>query len=267
MRNPIVEQPDVMGAIRPVYLGLLAAQEIVKGDTSRLSLEELEDTIDRLNSAIANPDQFPRVNLSVNSGRVQAALATGNEPGQFGILPILLEQKRAVLARIRELRGKEQIESLQDLIEQVSDPDVKKALKQQLQELERASEELRSQARELALAQAGASEDQERSLRLLKVEVMERRWAVWQKFLARESIATLVGAILLIALTALMGVAMFLKVAPMEVLSNSFLMILGYFFGQATGQRMGTAAEAPADLPVTVNRSSTSPLAAGDDVW
>ena len=264
----VATRVDAMDSVRAVYLQILASQGIVKQDISGLSLEELEDTIDRLNAAIANPDQFPRVKLSLSAGKLQAVVTDGGEQGQFGVLPTLLEQKGVILARIRELRGKEQIESLQDLIGQVSDPDVRVALKQQLTELERASGELRGQARELALAQASARDDQERSLRLLKVEVMERRWAVWQKFLARESIATLVGAILLIALTALMGIAMFTHVAPIEVLSNSFLMILGYFFGQASGQRTSSSVDSPTPLPVTFSSASSATLSnTDDDIW
>jgi hypothetical protein len=48
-----------------------------------------------------------------------------------------------------------------------------------------------------------------------------------------------VGAALLVVLAATIIVAMFMKIEVSTLLSNSFLIILGYFFGQSTERRSG----------------------------
>ena len=191
------------------------------------------------------PEQFGTAILimdgHIGSG-LRAILASSEERGQIGILPLLLERKRLILARIKELRGKEQVGNLQDLVDRVTDEDVKTALRQQLSELQRAASALDAQAKETELAALGARDQARRSLKLQDIEVMERRWEVWQKFLARESIAALIGAILAIVMGISLVVSMFTGVTASEIVSNGFLVILGYFFGQASERRGASVA-------------------------
>jgi len=69
---------------------------------------------------------------------------------------------------------------------------------------------------------------------LLQVELQERKSAIYRSFLERESVASVVGALLLLGLGAALIVAMFTHTVTTEVVTNSFLLVLGYFFGQAT---------------------------------
>jgi uncharacterized membrane protein len=46
--------------------------------------------------------------------------------------------------------------------------------------------------------------------------------------------ATLIGAVLLVVLTVVLVIAMFTRTTVPELISNAFLIILGYFFGQAS---------------------------------
>ena len=62
------------------------------------------------------------------------------------------------------------------------------------------------------------------------------RSEVWRSFLERESVATIVGAILLVTLTVTLVTAMFIGTAASDVVSSSFLLILGYFFGQTASR-------------------------------
>ena len=61
----------------------------------------------------------------------------------------------------------------------------------------------------------------------------------------RESVASIVGAFLLLALGISLIVAMFIGTSPTEVVTSAFLLILGYFFGQtaarARTRRNGTS--------------------------
>jgi hypothetical protein len=73
------------------------------------------------------------------------------------------------------------------------------------------------------------------------------RARIWQRFFARESVATLIGALILLTLTICLIVAMFTGTEISTVLSNSFLIILGYFFGQTTGQALAKTDSESAD--------------------
>mgnify|MGYP006915172664 CR=1 FL=1 len=63
--------------------------------------------------------------------------------------------------------------------------------------------------------------------------------------LARESIASIAGGVLLVGFAVILVVAMFIGTTPTAVISDAFLIVLGYFFGQAThvsdsdGDRLG----------------------------
>ncbi len=69
------------------------------------------------------------------------------------------------------------------------------------------------------------------------------RTRIWQTRLSRDSIAAIVGGVLLIALATATIVAMFTDTEVTDVVQNSFLLILGYFFGAAVGRRPGGASD------------------------
>jgi hypothetical protein len=74
---------------------------------------------------------------------------------------------------------------------------------------------------------------------MLRVQIMERKYEVWRGFLARESVATIVGAILLLSLALAVTLAMFMAIQVTDIVANSFLIVLGYFFGQIVGAKSG----------------------------
>ena len=86
------------------------------------------------------------------------------------------------------------------------------------------------------------TEAHERRL-LAEADARERRFQAWRAFLERESIAAIVGAFLLVVLAGALIVAMFANVPIADIISNAFLLILGYFFGQSVSQAKREAAE------------------------
>ena len=82
----------------------------------------------------------------------------------------------------------------------------------------------------------------------LEMERTERRAAVRQQFLARESVATIVGGFLLLVLSTALIVAMFTATAVPTILSNGFFIILGYFFGQTAGRAAARTDASSADV-------------------
>ncbi len=72
--------------------------------------------------------------------------------------------------------------------------------------------------------------------------MLERRSKIWLSFLERESVATILGGVLLIVITLAQIGAMLFKIAPSDTLNNTFLVVLGYFFGQSTSRTSSTPA-------------------------
>ncbi len=66
------------------------------------------------------------------------------------------------------------------------------------------------------------------------MELFERRSDAWLSFLKKDSVAITIGGILLILIIRSQIGAMLFGVAPSDTLNNTFLVILGYFFGQST---------------------------------
>jgi hypothetical protein len=155
---------------------------------------------------------------------------------------LLLERKKLILERIDILKRDEKIEGLRDLINRVSDEAIRTKLEGELSSLETESRKLREQAKEVEQTQAQERLKAEADLARLQQELFEKRSKVWRSFLERESVATVVGSLLLVILTVSQLVAMFLKVPSTDIVNSGFLLILGYFFGQ-TISRASTRAE------------------------
>lgn len=115
-------------------------------------------------------------------------------------------------------------------------PAVRDELQRKLNELEADANRWRDQAIAAEDAQRRAQLAQQ--IDIARIEVFERRSLVWQRFLERQSVATIIGTILLIAMFVFIAISTALKAAIPELVSNAFLVILGYFFGQA-GTRAG----------------------------
>lgn len=68
-----------------------------------------------------------------------------------------------------------------------------------------------------------------------RIDGLERKSKIWLSFLQRESAASIIGGIVLLMVTvALIGGMIF--GAESQILSNGFLVILGYFFGQSSSK-------------------------------
>ncbi|MQY40010.1 hypothetical protein SRB17_80390 [Streptomyces sp. RB17] len=188
----------------------------------------LEAALDRIEDAITHIDQFPRVSVKL---WVVAA-----DDG-VSLLPFFIQRKRLIVDRLNELRSEQKISDLRELIDRLPPGEQQRALADQLDALERQSVESEAAARAVASEESALQFQRERDLAFLKIQLSERRWSYRSKLLARDAIAPMVGAFLLIGLAVTLVVAMFLGTAVSELLSNSFLIVLGYFFGQTTERR------------------------------
>lgn len=203
-------------------------------------LKGLTSALERINDAISNADSIKPVRFIIGS-EASVVIPKSSFEGniEISITPILLERKGLILDRIRHLQEeKVEINDLRDLIGQLEDNDLKEKLSEQIEKLELAkvaSETI--QAEQAQVSKELLKEDEKIKYELSKINLFRERSKIWLSFIERESVATVIGAFLLIVITATQIIAIFTKVTTSEILNNSFLVILGYFFGQATSRQ------------------------------
>jgi hypothetical protein len=220
--NKAMEQVRRYFEIQLIPLGL-SEEQIV-----RQTLGELEQSLETVNDALKNPESFGVLPLRITA-EAGAIISRSSSEAQFevGILPILLERKRLILDRIRLLVGQEKIENLQDKIKSSPDNDARIELEEQISKVKEDVQRLKEQDSQRAELEEKLSSDKR-----LEFKFWKDKAETLLPLLERESVATIVGSLLLVVITFALLIAMFLKLPTTEIVNNSFLVLLGYFFGQ-----------------------------------
>lgn len=145
--------------------------------------------------------------------------------------------QREVLTRIATQSDKESkrtIVNLQNLVEQVDNPTIRENMIAQLSGLEKRAKE-----GEVIQQERVVLEIEQRKMEM-QLEAEERRaktrFQYLDRFLERESAATILGGIILIILTIALLLAMYSQERAREIVYSGFLILLGYFFGQTAGR-------------------------------
>jgi uncharacterized membrane protein len=230
-KDSLIEQQNAM--MRKFFEPRLEALGLGVEQLQKQDLEQLTQSLERVNDAIKNPGSFGVMKVRADTG-IRLLVVESSAHFEIGILPLLLERKQLIVARIAELRKEMKIDSLRGLIEALPNDGLKTKLHSELEGLAENSLKLKQQSEEIERAQNEIRSTSEMELARLRVEVFERRSKIWRSFLERESIATIVGAILLLVMGTAILVSMFTKVTISEIVSSTFLLILGYFFGQTS---------------------------------
>ncbi|MFI0895221.1 hypothetical protein [Streptomyces sp. NPDC020983] len=228
---------NYMDAARSFFEPQLRLMNLGHTQIEAQNLNQLKESLDRINLAIANPGQFGALGIKFSAG-VGAVVARASAGGTItvGVLPILVERKRLVLDRIRTLVPQEQLEDfLATIEEKVKDPEVRQELTSLLSGYVSEQRLIAQEAEHVA--------GSELDLALHDIEIRERKWRLRKSLLEKEPVAVLVGGLLISVLTIAMVVGMFLHTPAPEILTNAFLLILGFFFGQTTSG--GTVNAAP----------------------
>jgi hypothetical protein len=204
------------------------------------NLEELEKSLVQVDQLLATDDRLGRVHFRMGPDLIP--LVTTPSEGQLstnGSLT-LLRRKRLILDRIKSLAGDERVESIRALVEKVTDEEAKQRLLAELDKHETAARDLEVQEQQVQRVEAKTEEELGLEIAKGRFDLFERRSRILRGFLERESVATIIGALLLLVLVTVMIVAMFVNRETSDVITNSFLIILGYFFGQKAGRAEGT---------------------------
>jgi hypothetical protein len=116
------------------------AQRFFDSQLERLGLSEaqikeqdissLEDSLIRIDDALRNPESFGVLSLNMTADAAVMIVKSNTEAHiQIGVVPILLERKRMVIERLRLLRSQRPIKSLLELIDSLSDSDLRERLR------------------------------------------------------------------------------------------------------------------------------------------
>ncbi|WP_417915170.1 hypothetical protein [Candidatus Electronema sp. JM] len=190
-------------------LGLTEDQISIK------NLSDLNSSLDKINNVIINTDDF-FIFYDEYSNRIDTN-------------PILVDRKKYILNRINELTINEKIKNVKNLSMQLNDKNIESKITIELISLQ--EEELRHK---MELKKITDIETEAKiKLEQQRIDGLERKSKIWLSFLQRESAASIIGGLVLLMLTlALIGGMIFGRES--QILSNGFLVILGYFFGQSS---------------------------------
>jgi hypothetical protein len=164
------------------------------GQIEKQSLDELNQSLIKVNDAISHPDNFGTLKLKFDARGNFLLTPSAEAHLEIGVLPLLLERKSLILSRIKSLVGERRIESLNDLVATVADSELRSKIENELSLIAEQSRSLADQESAVAQAQAEQIAKRDEALAKLRAELFERRLRAWTGFLARESMATYVGA-------------------------------------------------------------------------
>jgi hypothetical protein len=235
---------EIIEKARDYFDILLKPLKLTEEEIQKQTLEELKVSLDKINEAIQHPESFGTINLEINSsGSIFIVKSTSEAQFDIGILPILLERKQLILQRIRLLEGEKKIGCIHELIDQVPDEELKSNLQIGFEELNNSSSSLQN---ELTDTENKRMEErinfQERMFKLyaecnkIDMDRTERKAKVTQSYLEKESVATLIGGVLLIIIIFSLIYGMIFNIPSTDILNNALLLIMGYFFGQSASK-------------------------------
>ncbi|CAM5338794.1 hypothetical protein SALBM135S_05646 [Streptomyces alboniger] len=112
----------------------------------RQSLEQLQVSLETANEALLHPDSFGLMKVKAHTEAGLVLTPVKNEAHiAIGIAPLLLERKRLILSRIKDLQPAAQFERFRaEVEEKVADPVIRGQLLKALEEHARTQEELTS---------------------------------------------------------------------------------------------------------------------------
>jgi len=201
-----------------------------KDQISQQSLKELNQSLNRIDSCIVRPKSFlqQKFNMTINS----------EIDFKLKIVPILLERRNFVLESIDELVSRRKIYDLRRLVKRIPDISVKSSMEKSLDDLQIKNSFLKKEYQKLEKLRLNIYSEQQKFSSIFK-ELTERRDKKSKYFQSRESITTLMMGILLILITSLIAIAPFVNIQVPDILNSTFLIILGFFFGQTIGRLAG----------------------------
>lgn len=191
------------------------------------TIKELNQSLHRIDYYIARPETFLKQKFGHH--------VDSEADFKLNLLPILLERRMFVLESYDKLLGQRKNYHLRSLTKRISDSNVKSSIEKIFSDLQIKNSILKKEYRKIEKLRLNInSEQQKYSSR--SEELTERENKTSKYFYAGEFVTTLIMGILLILTALSIAIAPFVKVSVPDILSSTFLIILGFFFGQAIGK-------------------------------
>ncbi|MCG8732278.1 hypothetical protein [Tenacibaculum finnmarkense] len=211
-------------------------------ELSLLEKESLQNKLDAINELISDNKKIEEIGKISYQRGIDFELNSYEERDLVGIgfnmTKNLIERKKTILNLIKTKSRNEKISSLEDLINNVEDKSLRNKIEQELEELNTQTTQFEEQAKELSKEEREIeSSKQQLEISKTKLELLEKKSQIWLTILARESIASIIGAFLLVVIAVCLLVSMFLGITTTEIIESAFLLILGYFFGHAVAKK------------------------------
>jgi hypothetical protein len=198
----------------------LRTRDLGRDQVNEQSYSDLKVSLEEVNRLLNDPLQLddPADGLDVTDFPV-------------AIRQYLEDRKALILNRLQELAVWEQFGDFEEIVTSQVDDEKQRAhllgaLQQERNVKKEEEAELRSELNALR---------QKRTIEATESQILwaRERNAIRHSWITRESVASLMGSLLLVVLSATMIIAMFTRTPIIDVVANSFLLILGYFFGSS----------------------------------
>jgi hypothetical protein len=97
-------------------------------DIEQQSIPQLEDSLERVNDALRVPESFGVIRLRIASAMSVLVTANAESHIELGVVPVLLERKKVIVARLRQLCQERPITNVAELIDTIANQDLRKQL-------------------------------------------------------------------------------------------------------------------------------------------
>lgn len=146
----------------------------------------------------------------------------------FSLVDFINELLDKVRDKIYDIEQFSKVMSIKELVNKLQETEIKEKLTSEIEDLEAVKKE-----QELSKLSEKDKFQEEIELGKHRAEMFAKRTDTFLKFLNRESIASIVGSLLLFIMGICLLVMMFLQKEPIKIIESAFLLILGYFFGHS----------------------------------
>ncbi len=192
------------------------------------TLPELKQSLERMNQLIEN------LKKSIGTASFKSELV-----GQSSIytMPLLLDRQKLVIDRIRQLESEEEITKLVRVVRSDTTTDVQ----QEIESIKSMNEtwvaiSIENERAHNEALEAAQKVSEETLHSQGKAAATRGTWPAMPKFIENESVPTIISAFLVVIIVLCLLVFSLFHVTTPQILNDAFLIILGYFFGQAVAK-------------------------------
>ncbi|WP_291728326.1 hypothetical protein [Bernardetia sp.] len=208
-----------------------------KSKLETLSINELNQIKNKIDDILTNHDSELHFSYKLGVDFLREEFI--NEEDYFlsfsyNATHFLLDIKKAIINEISSKTEDKKITSIYELVNAISEDDLRQKLTQELNELREQTGEFKIEKERLDEEEARFnSEKKELELTKDKLDIFDKRSQIWLRIFGKESIASILGGFLLLIMSISFIVAMFTGTEISNIVESAFLLILGYFFGQS----------------------------------